>query len=44
MRIWLIENYAPRFKENGGGAVNASNTIEYTLKLPVMRNVSRISY
>ena len=32
--IWLIENYSPRFKENGSGAVNSSNTIENTLKLP----------
>ena len=28
MRIWLIENYARRFKENGSGAVNFSNTME----------------
>ena len=30
VRVWLIENYAPRFKENGGGVVNSSNTIENT--------------
>ena len=33
LRLWLIENYALRFIEIGAGTVNATNTMENTLKL-----------